>query len=106
MKKYLKIADVFVGEYKPKRRIDAWPPSRYGETLVELSGSPAQYAAHAINSHDELVTMNKELLAALEANEKFWTIRGAELGELSPEAKAVRDAGLAAIAKAKWEAAS
>ena len=67
MKKYLKMADVFVGEYKPKRRIDAWPPSRYGETLVELSGSPAQYAAHAINSHDELVTMNKELLEALEA---------------------------------------
>ena len=55
MKEYLKVADVFVGEYKPKRRIDAWPPSRYGETLVELSGSPAQYAAHAINSHDELV---------------------------------------------------
>ena len=67
MKDYLKMADVFVGEYKPKRRIDAWPPSRYGETLVELSGSPAQYAAHAINSHDELVTMNKELLEALEA---------------------------------------
>lgn len=66
MKEYLKMADVFVGEYKPKRRIDAWPPSRYGETLVELSGSPAQYAVHAINSHDELVAMNKELLEALE----------------------------------------
>ena len=74
MGKYLKMADVFVGEYKPKRRIDAWPPSRYGETLVELSGSPAQYAVHAINSHDELVAMNKELLEALEviaASEKF-----------------------------------
>ena len=55
MKEYMKMADVFVGEYKPKRRIDAWPPSKYGETLVELSGSPAQYAVHAINSHDELV---------------------------------------------------
>ena len=55
MDKYLKMADVFVGEYKPKRRIDAWPPSRYGETIIELSGSPAQYASHAINSHDELV---------------------------------------------------
>ena len=55
MSKYLKMADVFVGEYKPKRRIDAWPPSKYGETLIELSGSPAQYAVHAINSHDELV---------------------------------------------------
>lgn len=49
--------------------------------------------------------VNAELLAALEANEKFWTIREAELGELSPEAKAIRDAGLAAIAKAKGEAA-
>ena len=55
MDKYLKMADVFVGEYKPKRRIDVWPPSRYGETIIELSGSPAQYAVHAINSHDELV---------------------------------------------------
>ena len=65
MKDYLMMADVFVGEYKPKRRIDAWPPSRYGETLIELSGSPAQYAAHAINSHDELVAMNKELLGII-----------------------------------------
>ena len=55
MDKYLKMSDVFVGEYKPKRRIDVWPPSRYGETIIELSGSPAQYAVHAINSHDELV---------------------------------------------------
>ena len=61
MGKYLKMADVFVGEYKPKRRIDAWPPSKYGETLIELSGSPAQYAVHAINSHDELVAENERL---------------------------------------------
>ena len=49
------MADVFVGEYKPKRRIDAWPPSKHGETLVDISGKPAEYAVHAINSHDELV---------------------------------------------------
>jgi len=55
MGKYLKMADVFVGEYKPKRRIDAWPPSKHGETLVDISGKPAEYAVHAINSHDELV---------------------------------------------------
>lgn len=65
MKDYLKMADVFVGEYKPKRRIDAWPPSRYGETLVELSGSPAQYAVHAINSHDELVAEVERLTLSL-----------------------------------------
>ncbi|AFC22648.1 hypothetical protein [Aeromonas phage 51] len=66
MKEYLKMADVFVGEYTPKRRIDAWPPSRYGETLVELSGSPAQYAAHAINSHDELVAEVERLTKSAE----------------------------------------
>ena len=55
MGKYLKMADVFIGEYKPKRRIDAWPPSKHGETLVDISGKPAEYAVHAINSHDELV---------------------------------------------------
>ena len=55
MKEYLKMADVFVGEYKPKRRIDAWPPSKHGETLVDISGKPAEYAVHAINSHDVLV---------------------------------------------------
>ena len=65
MDKYLKMADVFVGKYKPKRRIDAWPPSRYGETLIELSGSPAQYAVHAINSHDELVAEVERLTASL-----------------------------------------
>ena len=56
MKEYMKMADVFVGEYKPKRRIDAWPPSKHGETLVDISGKPAEYAVHAINSHDELVS--------------------------------------------------
>ena len=65
MKDYLKMADVFVGEYKPKRRIDAWPPSKHGETLVELSGSPAQYATHAINNHDELVAEVERLRQAL-----------------------------------------
>ena len=65
MGKYLKMADVFVGEYKPKRRIDAWPPSKYGETLIELSGSPAQYAVHAINSHDELVVEVERLTSSL-----------------------------------------
>ena len=59
------MSDVFVGEYKPGRRIDAWPPSRYGETIIGLSGSPAQYAAHAINSHDELVAEVKKLRSEL-----------------------------------------
>ena len=82
MKDYLKMADVFVGEYKPKRRIDAWPPSRYGETLVELSGSPAQYAVHAINSHDELVAEVERLRQALiDAATSLETIHVRSYGE-------------------------
>lgn len=67
----------------------------------EYRDKVAKYAAHAINSHDELVHLRNKLLIALEAHEKFWAIREAELGELSPEAQAVRDGGLAAIAAAK-----
>ena len=82
MKDYLKMADVFVGEYKPKRRIDAWPPSKYGETLVELSGSPAQYAVHAINSHDELVAEVERLRQALiDAATSLETIHVRSYGE-------------------------
>ena len=82
MKEYMKMADVFVGEYKPKRRIDAWPPSKYGETLVELSGSPAQYAVHAINSHDELVAEVERLRQALiDAATSLETIHVRSYGE-------------------------
>ena len=82
MGKYLKMADVFVGEYKPKRRIDAWPPSKYGETLIELSGSPAQYAVHAINSHDELVAEVERLRQALiDAATSLETIHVRSYGE-------------------------
>ena len=115
MKEYLKMADVFVGEYKPKRRIDAWPPSRYGETLVELSGSPAQYAANAINSHDELVQINQDLLEALEdAATSLETIQLRSFGEDSfldskPEMRSYAGSrasvARAAIAKAKGGAA-
>ena len=82
MKEYMKMADVFVGEYKPKRRIDAWPPSKYGETLIELSGSPAQYAVHAINSHDELVAEVERLRQALiDAATSLETIHVRSYGE-------------------------
>ncbi|MGL5330764.1 MAG: hypothetical protein ACRDD7_15960 [Peptostreptococcaceae bacterium] len=72
MKEYLKMSDVFVGEYKPAIRIDCNPSHRYGEQSVELHGVPAHYAAHAINSHDELVEMNRELLSELEALSKAY----------------------------------
>ena len=68
MKQYLKMADVFGGAEVGIRK-DA--PS-----LVDCCGvlaanclcpETAGHIAHAINSHDELVQMNQELLAALES---------------------------------------
>lgn len=67
MKNYLKMADVFGG---------AEVNVRNGATsLIDCCGvlaanclcpDTANHIAHAINSHDELVLMNQELLAALE----------------------------------------
>jgi len=58
MEKYLKTADVF------GKRVEI-RDSANGGTLV-FRANRAWYAAQAINSHDELVAMNKELLEALE----------------------------------------
>ena len=54
MKQYLKMADVFRDVVQPERFNYA------------MANPKATYAAHAINSHDELVQINQELLAALE----------------------------------------
>ena len=96
IKQFLKMADEFSLPVKDET-LEVYCEQHIGESF----SSGEIYAAHAINSHDELVRQRAELLAALEAHEKFWTIREAELGELSPEAKAVRDNGLAAITAAK-----
>lgn len=59
MGKYLKMSEVFkTGTVTPR-------DSTMGGSLV-LHANRAHYAAHAVNSHDELVQMNRELLAALE----------------------------------------
>ena len=52
MEKYLKMSDVF--DMQPIR-----PPSSWSYEMVA-------HAVHAIDIHDELVAINKELLAALE----------------------------------------
>ena len=52
MKKYLRMNDVF--DMQPIRLPASW------------SYEMVAHAVHAIDSHDELVEMNKELLAALE----------------------------------------
>lgn len=80
MKKYLKMSDVFNrgvlhDDGSPFIRDScasgiAW----FNYDAIDDKTQAAKYAAHAINSHDELVAMNKELLAALEviaASEEF-----------------------------------
>ena len=67
MKEYLKMVDVFrdemwvVGDSKNMLADDV------GIIIGCYSGDKmAEYVLHAINSHDELVQMNKELLAVIE----------------------------------------
>ena len=59
MDKYLKMADVFV--HDSVEELEQHIYAGY------MSKHCSEYAAHAINSHDELVQMNQELLAALES---------------------------------------
>lgn len=58
MEQYLKMADVFV--HDSVEELEQHIYAGY------MSKHCSEYAAHAINSHDELVQMNQELLAALE----------------------------------------
>lgn len=66
MKQYLKMADVFDCEVESDA--DLMFSDSLGN-IADFSGYKTQcrYSAHAINSHDELVQMNQELLAALES---------------------------------------
>lgn len=57
MDKYLKMAGVFV--HDSVEELEQHIYAGY------MSKHCSEYAAHAINSHDELVQMNQELLAAL-----------------------------------------
>ena len=69
MEKYLKMSDVFKSELFIDSDCDDVIVDDLSLTVIESFGSSdvAKFAVHAINSHDELVAMNKELLAALEA---------------------------------------
>ena len=69
MEKYLRMNDVFKSELFIDSDCDDVIVDGLSLTVLEsFSGSDAaKFALHAINSHDELVEMNKELLAALEA---------------------------------------
>lgn len=94
MKQYLKMADVFVHDSveELEQHIYAGYMSKYC----------SEYAAHAINSHDELVQMNQELLAALEiivASEEFHG------DSFVCDFGTLQGVAIAAIAKAKGGAA-
>ena len=98
MSQYLKMADVFADSAKKGTNLVC------GKTLVAkfVDGVECEYSVHAINSHDELVQMNQELLAALEiivASEGFHGDSFVcDFGTLQGVARA-------AIAKAKGSAA-
>ena len=65
-KQYLKMADVFSsGEVAIRSTLSA--NIKNGAVLI-LHDDQAEYAAHAISSHDELVAENERLRAALGEN--------------------------------------
>ena len=70
MEKYLKMSDYFGGDVIVSSGTRERIVSVKGEVLATTpSPQVAKLTAHAINIHDELVAMNKELLAALESIE-------------------------------------
>ena len=65
MKEYLNMANYFHGQVS----IDASgfiSDDKYSRGSTDIAEDYYEPICHAINSHDELVEMNKELLAALE----------------------------------------
>ena len=67
-KQYLKMTDVFRDEMRVVGESNNLIADDVGIIIGCYSGDKmAEYVLHAINSHDKLVQMNKELLAALEA---------------------------------------
>lgn len=107
MDKYLKMAGVFV--HDSVEELEQHIYAGY------MSKHCSEYAAHAINSHDELVQMNQDLLEALEdAATSLETIQLRSFGEDSfldskPEMRSYAGSRAsvvrAAIAKAKGGAA-
>lgn len=113
MKEYLKMSDVFRDSVLSDGNtaytlIDE--ADRFGvihkvnsDTLMCSGADVAEYATHAINSHDELVKMNKDLLTALEALDGIYSDTSRDYltrAELQHH-KAVRAGAQAIIAKAK-----
>lgn len=109
MEKYLKIGDYFGGDLSVSSGTRERIVSAKGE-VVATTPSPqvARIAVHAINSHDELVAMNKELLVALEGLLSDMRLRAELDGDIDSDGCVVLNCGNGvlhaantAIAKAK-----
>ena len=116
MRQYLKMVDVFRDEMRVVGDSKNMLADDVGIIIGCYSGDKmAEYVLHAINSHDELVQMNQDLLAALEdAATSLETIQLRSFGEDSfldskPEMRSYAGSRAsvvrAAIAKAKGGAA-
>ena len=116
MRQYLKMVDVFSDEMRVVGDSKNMLADDVGIIIGCYSGDKmAEYVLHAINSHDELVQMNQDLLAALEdAATSLETIQLRSFGEDSfldskPEMRSYAGSRAsvvrAAIAKAKGGAA-
>ena len=116
MKEYLKMVDVFRDEMRVVGDSKNMLADDVGIIIGCYSGDKmAEYVLHAINSHDELVQMNQELLAALEdAATSLETIQlrsfgGGSFLDSKPEMRSYAGSRasvvMAAIAKAKGGAA-
>lgn len=68
-KQYMKMDDVFTGKVRDGLTVNG--PSIHGDSHKFYANTVdrriAEYAAHAINSHDELVAENERLLELLDA---------------------------------------
>lgn len=103
MKQYLKMVDVFRDEMRVVGDSKNMLADDVGIIIGCYSGDKmAEYVLHAINSHDELVQMNQELLAALEIARECLNHPGGTSGSLWIEAN---EKAIAAITKAKGGAA-
>lgn len=101
MKQYLKMADVFGADEVTEQKLvgDSYElkSDSYGHVCVVNTSIRASLIAHAINSHDELVQVNQELLAAASSLVDFIMHPSLDADESIPELVAMQ----AAIAKTK-----
>lgn len=70
MEKYLKMSGYFVGNVSINTDGQICD-DKYFRGSTDIAEDYYEPICHAINSHDELVAMNKELLTALECAEGF-----------------------------------